>query len=114
MFIKFPSINSMSNVKTTMHHQKVNTILTYNAKVTQIEQLYFAPSATLPLSDQPISSIYVFLSQSAGWEDDNKAEEILTEHFGSKEKMEEKLPLFLLFDSCKECGENEENEEDEP
>jgi hypothetical protein len=33
MFIKFPSINSMSNVKTTMHHQKVNTILTYNAKV---------------------------------------------------------------------------------
>ena len=49
-----------------------------------------------------------------GLEDDNKAEEILTEHFGSKEKMEEKLPLFLLFDSCKECGENEENEEDEP
>ena len=49
-----------------------------------------------------------------GWEDDNKAEEILTEHFGSKEKMEEKLPLLLLFDSCKECGENEENEEDEP
>jgi hypothetical protein len=47
------------------------SLLTYNAKVTQIEQLYFAPSATLPLTTQPISSIYVFLSQSAGWPDDN-------------------------------------------
>ena len=46
----------------------------------------------------------------AGWEDDIKADEVLTEHFGSKEKMEEKLSLFLLFDSCKECGENVEDE----
>ena len=46
----------------------------------------------------------------AGWKDDIKADEILTEHFGSKEKMEEKLSLFLLFDSCKECGENVEDE----
>ena len=46
----------------------------------------------------------------AGWEDDIKSDEVLTEHFGSKEKMEEKLPLFLLFDSCKECGENVEDE----
>ena len=46
----------------------------------------------------------------AGWEDSDKADEVLIEHFGSKEKMEEKLPLFLLFDSCKECGENVEDE----
>lgn len=47
------------------------SILTYNAKVSQIEQLYFAPSATLPLTNQPISSIYVFLSQALVWPDDN-------------------------------------------
>ena len=46
----------------------------------------------------------------AGWKDSDKADEVLTEYFGSKEKMEEKLPLFLLFDSCKECGENVEDE----
>ena len=46
----------------------------------------------------------------AGWKDDIKADEVLTKHFGSKEKMEEKLSLFLLFDSCKECGENVEDE----
>jgi len=46
----------------------------------------------------------------AGWKDDNKADEVLTEHFGSKEKMEEKLSLFLLFDGCKACGENVEDE----
>ncbi len=45
-----------------------------------------------------------------GWEDHNKADEVLTEHFGSKEQMEDKLPLFLLFDSCKECGVNTEYE----
>lgn len=46
----------------------------------------------------------------AGWKDDIKADEVLTKHFGSKEKMEEKLSLFLLFDGCKECGENVEDE----
>ena len=46
----------------------------------------------------------------AGWEDSGKADEVLIEYFGSKEKMEEKLPLFLLFDSCKECGVNTEYE----
>ncbi len=45
-----------------------------------------------------------------GWEDHIKADEVLTEHFGSKEQMEDKLPLFLLFDSCKECGVNTEYE----
>jgi len=28
----------------------------------------------------------------------------------TQKKMEDKLPLFLLFDSCKECGENVEDE----
>ena len=46
------------------------SILTYNAKVSQIEQLYFSPSATLPITNQPISSIYVFLSQAIAWADD--------------------------------------------
>jgi len=30
----------------------------------------------------------------------------LLEHFGSEEKLKEVLPLFLLWDSVKECGEN--------
>jgi len=30
----------------------------------------------------------------------------LVEHFGSEEKMHEELPLFLLWDQVKECGEN--------
>jgi hypothetical protein len=31
----------------------------------------------------------------------------LIEHFGSEEKMDEELPLFLLWDMVKECGVNE-------
>ena len=34
----------------------------------------------------------------------------LIEHFGSEEKVFDGLPLTLLFDSCKECGENEDCE----
>ena len=44
-----------------------------------------------------------------GWGDGETAEKVLIEHFGSKETMEEKLSLFLLFDSCKECGVNNED-----
>ena len=29
-------------------------------------------------------------------------------HYKSEEAMDEELPLFLLWDSCKECGENTE------
>lgn len=47
------------------------SILTYNAKVAQIEQLYFAPTAILPVTGQPISSTYVFLSRVLPWADDN-------------------------------------------
>lgn len=46
------------------------SILTNYAKVSQIEQLYFSPSATLPITNQPINSIYVFLSQATAWTDD--------------------------------------------
>lgn len=41
-----------------------------------------------------------------GWEDYEKAEKILIKHFGSESEMNDKLSLFLLFDSCKECGIN--------
>lgn len=34
----------------------------------------------------------------------------LIEHFGSEEKMDEELPLFLLWDMVKECGVNEPEE----
>jgi hypothetical protein len=34
----------------------------------------------------------------------------LIEHFGSEEKMNEELPLFLLWDMVKECGINEPKE----
>lgn len=37
----------------------------------------------------------------------------LLEYFGSEEKISEELPLFLLFDSCKECGENMHTPEEE-
>lgn len=41
-----------------------------------------------------------------GWNDYEKALEKLSKHFGSKEEVDNKLCLFLLFDSCKECGIN--------
>lgn len=37
----------------------------------------------------------------------------LLEYFGSKEKLDKELPLMLLFDSCKECGENHYTKEEE-
>lgn len=42
-----------------------------------------------------------------GWTDYKKAVKGLTEHFGSEELRDKNLSLFLLFDQCKECGENE-------
>lgn len=46
-----------------------------------------------------------------GWDDYGTAEKVLIEHFGGKEQMDEKLPLFSLFDQCKECGINDEHED---
>jgi len=36
----------------------------------------------------------------------NKEYKQLLLYFGSREKMEKVLPLFLLWDECKECGKN--------
>jgi hypothetical protein len=46
-------------------------ILTYNAKVSQVEQLYTAPLAEIPGTGYPISTIYVFLGRTDAWTDDN-------------------------------------------
>lgn len=48
-----------------------------------------------------------------GWEEGKDPIGILENHFGGKKEMEEKLPLFLLFDQCKECGENDEEDYEE-
>jgi len=37
----------------------------------------------------------------------------LIEHFGSEEKMNEALPLFLLWDGVKECGVNDDPSEED-
>jgi hypothetical protein len=37
----------------------------------------------------------------------------LLEHFGSEKKLQEVLPLLLLWDGCKECGENTYDDDDE-
>jgi hypothetical protein len=47
-------------------------ILTYNAKVTQVEQAYFSPVAVLPPPfGTSISTTYCFLSHNLPWADDN-------------------------------------------
>jgi len=47
------------------------TLLTYNAKVSSVEQLYFSPVAVVPPLTSPLSSLYVFLSKVDPWTDDN-------------------------------------------
>ena len=47
-----------------------------------------------------------------GWEDWEKAEQTLKKYFGAE--YEEKTELFLLFDMCKECGENTCIDENNP
>jgi len=46
-------------------------LLTYAAKVSQVEQSYFAPVSVLPVTGQAISTLYVFLSRVDSWPDDN-------------------------------------------
>ena len=47
-------------------------LLTYNAKVTQVEQTYFSPVAVLPPPfGTSITTTYCFLSHNLPWEDDN-------------------------------------------
>ena len=47
-------------------------LLTYNAKVSSVEQVYFSPVAVVPpYYTIPLSSIYCFLSKVDPWTDDN-------------------------------------------
>jgi len=46
------------------------SLLTYNAKVAQVEQAYFAPTAVLPVTGTPISTIFAILSRVLPWNDD--------------------------------------------
>jgi len=47
-------------------------LLTYGAKITQVEQLYYAPVATLPAPlSTAISTMYCFLAHVTPWDDDN-------------------------------------------
>lgn len=45
-----------------------------------------------------------------GWDDFVNSVQVLVNHFGSYDQMEEKMSLGLLFDSCKECGVNNDEE----
>ena len=47
------------------------TLLTYNAKVSSVQQLYFSPVSVVPPLTSPLSSLYVFLSKVDPWADDN-------------------------------------------
>ena len=48
------------------------SLLTLNAKLSEVEQLYYPPVAVIPpLTDIPESSIYCFLSKVDPWDDDN-------------------------------------------
>lgn len=42
-------------------------LLTYNAKVTQVEQDYFAPVASVPGSKIPVATMYCFLARVLPW-----------------------------------------------
>jgi hypothetical protein len=46
-------------------------LLTYNAKVSQVEQTYFAPVASLFGTTIPISTLYCFLSRVVPWPDED-------------------------------------------
>ena len=42
-------------------------LLTYNSKVSQVEQMYFAPVSALVGTETPISTVYCFLSRVLPW-----------------------------------------------
>ena len=46
-------------------------LLTYNAKVTQVEQDYFAPVASVAGTNVPVSTLYCFLARVVPWPDEN-------------------------------------------
>jgi len=52
-------------------------LLMYGAQVTQVEQFYFAPVATLPAPlSTAISTVYCFLAHVTPWDDDNNPPEV--------------------------------------
>lgn len=46
-------------------------LLTYGAKVSQVEQTYYSPVAVLPVTGTPIGTLYVFLSRVDPWSSDS-------------------------------------------
>jgi hypothetical protein len=46
-------------------------ILTYNAPVVKVQQDYYAPVAILPVTQQPIGTVYAFLSRVNSWDNDS-------------------------------------------
>jgi hypothetical protein len=51
-------------------------LLTYNAKVSSVEQVYYAPVAVVPpQTDVPLSSLFCFLSKVDPWPDENDPEQ---------------------------------------
>ena len=46
-------------------------ILTYGAKISNVERVYYSPVVTVPPSNQALSSMYVFLSRVLPWPDEN-------------------------------------------
>jgi hypothetical protein len=50
-------------------------ILTYNSKVSAVEQVFFSPVVTLPGTSTPLSSIYCFLSRVDPWGNDTNPDQ---------------------------------------
>jgi hypothetical protein len=48
-----------------------NSLLTYGSKVSNVEQVYYAPTVVLPPLLNNLSSLYCLLAKVDGWSDDN-------------------------------------------
>ena len=47
------------------------SLLTYGAKISNVEQVYYSPVVTIPPSNESLSSIYCVLAKVDNWVDDN-------------------------------------------
>jgi len=50
-------------------------ILTYNAIVTEVEQMYYAPVVVSPVTGLPLTSFYCFLAHADNWVDDTNPDQ---------------------------------------
>ena len=50
-------------------------LLTYNSRISQVEQDYYSPIAVLPVTGIPISKIFAFLARADVWPDENNPEQ---------------------------------------